>query len=220
MRWLRSEKCDLTSLLSSIISLAKTFHDKNDKHVKWNTFWWIRTPACTVYPKLSLSLISTERTLLCSPGLCAGPSWRVNSGCHPGSGRAKTSPSHAATEEASYWLWRLCGTWWCAAETSAPSAKHVYKYLCAHVYASVCYPEVVLGVVEEKPHFAVCMWQENLLQWDHIGVLQFTQQLQGANENKHKRTHAETDIYSSPTEPKVHRLGLAWSVFVKHGTFL
>ncbi len=61
--------------------------------------------------------------------------------------------------------------------------------LCVHERLIACYPEVMFSVVKEKPHFAVCMWQENLLQWDHIGVLQFTQQLQGANKNEHTQAH-------------------------------
>lgn len=43
------------------------------------------------------------------------------------------------------------------------------------------YPEIMFSIVKEQPYFTVSMWQENLLQWDDIGVLQLPQQLQRTN---------------------------------------
>lgn len=48
--------------------------------------------------------------------------------------------------------------------------------LCRYVY-----PKVVFCVVEKQPHFAVGVRQENLLQWDHVRVLQLPQKLQDKN---------------------------------------
>ncbi len=87
--------------------------------------------------------------------------------------------------------------------------------LCVHESLIACYPEVMFSVVKEKPHFAVCMWQENLLQWDHIGVLQFTQQLQGANKNEHTHRRTCWDKPLQSTQSTQHHFSLKNAYYTK-----
>ena len=55
-----------------------------------------------------------ERSV-CSPSLCAAPSWRAGSGCHPVSGTWGSSPySWEPLPDSSCLLWLLCDIWWCA----------------------------------------------------------------------------------------------------------
>lgn len=75
-------------------------------------------------------------------------------------------------------------SWW-------PHDKH-FNCMCLYLTVSVCvcvyYPEVMLGIVEQQPHFAVCVWQEHFLQGDHVGVFQLSQQLRETG--WHLRTHS------------------------------
>lgn len=82
----------------------------------------------------------------------------------------------------------------CCTETQERSSLRVHAHVCVDMRpcARMCmwcdglqtHPQVVFSVVEEQPHLAVAVGQEDLLQGDDVGVLQLPQQLS----HTHKHT--------------------------------
>ena len=64
------------------------------------------------------------------------------------------------------------------------------------------HPKVMFCIVKEKPDLPVAVGQEDLLQGDHVGMIEFSQQLEDTRRHKIGTTHtcarAHTHSDSSP----------------------